>query len=302
MAIKFNCDCGRELNVKDELAGKKGKCPTCGRIVEVPTPGKAYTIEAKAEDIVVPAAKPEVETKPCIHCGKPLPVAAVFCTNCGTHLRTGKKQQVEGTTEGEEEYNFFKVAPDLLTRPMEAVGVIVEAPLSVKNLKKALILLAVGMVFFAWVVPLNNDEAMMFCHKPWGSWGSIEAFALAVFLGLVVVLTDAIICNIAGSMFGTTGVEFASMFMAILSVRALVGLAMVPFWIYGILPGTPLTLIMAWFPRAIRLLWGTFLMYCVILRSYECGVVPALVFAAGTTVAQAILFWLPGLIFGIRLI
>jgi hypothetical protein len=43
-------------------------------------------------------------------------------------------------------------------------------------------------------------------------------------------------------------------------------------------------------------------MYCVILRSYECGVVPALVFAGGATIMQAILFWLPGLLFGIKLI
>lgn len=38
MAIKFNCPkCGQELNVKDELAGKAGKCPRCKATVTVPS-------------------------------------------------------------------------------------------------------------------------------------------------------------------------------------------------------------------------------------------------------------------------
>ena len=35
--IKFICNnCGRKLGVRDELAGKRGKCPECHRLVEVP--------------------------------------------------------------------------------------------------------------------------------------------------------------------------------------------------------------------------------------------------------------------------
>src|SRR5579871_5312818 len=38
MAIKFNCStCGQELTVKDELAGKQGKCPGCKNVVTVPS-------------------------------------------------------------------------------------------------------------------------------------------------------------------------------------------------------------------------------------------------------------------------
>ncbi len=39
MAIKFKCPnaaCGMVLTVKDEAAGRKGKCPTCGSVVVVP--------------------------------------------------------------------------------------------------------------------------------------------------------------------------------------------------------------------------------------------------------------------------
>jgi len=35
--VKFNCpQCQKTLNVKDELAGKKGKCPFCGQAITVP--------------------------------------------------------------------------------------------------------------------------------------------------------------------------------------------------------------------------------------------------------------------------
>ncbi|NUN49199.1 MAG: hypothetical protein HUU15_10265 [Candidatus Brocadiae bacterium] len=40
MPIATSCDCGRQLNLKDELAGKTVKCPQCGNPLKVPG-GKA---------------------------------------------------------------------------------------------------------------------------------------------------------------------------------------------------------------------------------------------------------------------
>src|SRR5262245_27452825 len=38
MAIKFKCPkCGQELTVKDELAGRQGKCPACKTTITVPS-------------------------------------------------------------------------------------------------------------------------------------------------------------------------------------------------------------------------------------------------------------------------
>jgi len=44
MPIKIKCACGKKLRIPDELAGKTGKCPACGRVIDVPGPaaeGKA---------------------------------------------------------------------------------------------------------------------------------------------------------------------------------------------------------------------------------------------------------------------
>ncbi len=36
--IDFTCTCGFKSQAKDELAGKKVKCPNCGRVVILPSP------------------------------------------------------------------------------------------------------------------------------------------------------------------------------------------------------------------------------------------------------------------------
>lgn len=41
MPIRVKCSCGKVLNVKDELAGKKGKCPGCGNAIPIPQPKPA---------------------------------------------------------------------------------------------------------------------------------------------------------------------------------------------------------------------------------------------------------------------
>ncbi|MFM9960137.1 MAG: hypothetical protein ACKV2Q_02815 [Planctomycetaceae bacterium] len=38
MPIKVTCACGKKLAVKDELAGKKVKCPACQKLLSIPKP------------------------------------------------------------------------------------------------------------------------------------------------------------------------------------------------------------------------------------------------------------------------
>ena len=46
--IEVKCwDCGKSIKVKPEFAGKKGKCPVCGKVISIPDPkeqGDSYDV------------------------------------------------------------------------------------------------------------------------------------------------------------------------------------------------------------------------------------------------------------------
>lgn len=48
MAIRFTCPCGNALSAPDHLAGRRGKCPKCGQVLNVPGQG------IPSPDIVLP--------------------------------------------------------------------------------------------------------------------------------------------------------------------------------------------------------------------------------------------------------
>ena len=59
MSIKFLCShCLKVLSVKDQLAGKRGKCPHCGTVVLVPVPAKPASAPAAPRPASAPAASP----------------------------------------------------------------------------------------------------------------------------------------------------------------------------------------------------------------------------------------------------
>ena len=50
MAIELTCPgCGKRLRVADSAAGKKGKCPACGTVVEIPAPGAEVSAKERKE-------------------------------------------------------------------------------------------------------------------------------------------------------------------------------------------------------------------------------------------------------------
>ena len=81
MAISVTCECGKQFKVKDELAGKRGKCSSCGQVLSIPT--------------LASSADPEKATpaplRACPACWEALQPNAVICLHCGHDLRTGKQ-------------------------------------------------------------------------------------------------------------------------------------------------------------------------------------------------------------------
>ena len=306
MAIRFKCgECGRVLNVKDGLAGKKGKCPGCGGVIEVPLrseeeappePMSAETGSTAPEPTDETPTTGENETA-CPHCGQSIATDAVFCVHCGTDLRTGEMVEdiPDGVVEEQEAYDFFKTAPDMLTKPTDALDTIINSPPTAATFKKALILFGVGLIIFTLAVPYNND---VFVTKSTGH--KTMAFALSLVLGVIVLFTDAILCGVGGSMFGSRPTGFAHVFMGVLAVRAMVGLALVLPLIYVFTPDAMYG-VAGWVTRAVRFGWGTFLVYVIILRAYEAPPLQAIFFAVGAGALRAMVFLLPSL-FNVNLI
>src|SRR5207244_2848371 len=50
--ITFRCACGKTLEIADEHAGKRGRCPECGAVLEIPRPE-----ERVMEAMIVEAAE-----------------------------------------------------------------------------------------------------------------------------------------------------------------------------------------------------------------------------------------------------
>ena len=115
MAIEFTCPtCQKVLKLRDEAAGKTGKCPFCKSVITVPASALAdddmiEIVPANAPKspvasppkpprpvpppVTPPPAGAQSATKPCPGCGKELPEKAVICVGCGLNLKTGKKLQ-----------------------------------------------------------------------------------------------------------------------------------------------------------------------------------------------------------------
>jgi len=85
MSINVGCACGKQFRVKDEHAGRKGKCPACGEVVEIPR-AAVNAIEASGDmDLATPAAKPRQTT--CPACGGTISSFAMICEHCKTNLK-----------------------------------------------------------------------------------------------------------------------------------------------------------------------------------------------------------------------
>jgi hypothetical protein len=68
MPITLKCGCGKHLKVRDELAGKRARCPGCGTILPVPS-GITRQPLVRQEKLVSPSAEDDAE-EPVVSRGK----------------------------------------------------------------------------------------------------------------------------------------------------------------------------------------------------------------------------------------
>lgn len=85
MTIESSCECGNRYHFKDELAGKRVRCPSCQRVIVVPQAAPTDLL-AKAIEQDTMAAEQKSE-RPCQSCGKPVSSRDALCPHCGVLLQ-----------------------------------------------------------------------------------------------------------------------------------------------------------------------------------------------------------------------
>ena len=126
MTIAVQCrSCQKRFTAKDELAGRKVKCPQCGGVLTIPKPRAAPEVARQATepaDDYGLASPPPGETGPstavpaggtekapdsgpkgpkCPSCEAAMKPGAVICVECGYDRRTGKRPVLSGPEKPE---------------------------------------------------------------------------------------------------------------------------------------------------------------------------------------------------------
>ncbi|MBI4230942.1 MAG: hypothetical protein HY608_08925 [Planctomycetes bacterium] len=117
MPIAVACACGKRLQVPDAMAGKRGKCPACGGVIEVKAAAASPPVVAVADKIRVACACGKALAVPASYAGK-----KVKCPGCGNVL------VVPGPAAA---------APSAVPKPAPAVAAPPKAPVAAKAAKGA---------------------------------------------------------------------------------------------------------------------------------------------------------------------
>lgn len=89
MPIKVSCQCGKQLSVKDEYAGKRVKCPGCGQPLSIPQLRAAGGEDGMSGLLDDAGVRSNVNR--CPGCGAEISEEAVLCVMCGFDLRRGHR-------------------------------------------------------------------------------------------------------------------------------------------------------------------------------------------------------------------
>ncbi|MHC4661250.1 MAG: HEAT repeat domain-containing protein [Planctomycetota bacterium] len=109
MPINVTCKCGRVMKVPDTYAGKKGRCPRCNSVLEIP----AGEIEIDDSELILDSSEPPSEARVqeaaqsvtatgrvCPRCKARVPGAEEFCPKCGANYVMASRQMERKEEEG----------------------------------------------------------------------------------------------------------------------------------------------------------------------------------------------------------
>ncbi len=266
MAIQATCgNCSQTFNARDELAGKRVKCPKCKERMVIPTASAAprpAAVKSAArvldpmEALLKEANVGEVSRGGpiCPDCGAPISPGALICVDCGFNLETGKRLRT-ASENAEGEVDTGLTDAEKIMRKAEAD--IEDTPISGEDQDfgdggDSFVIAGVAIVILAILVAIGlavifsmdvistyyNSGGISFmasCCLWIGMtiWLSFVAFRSKIGHGIACVLTLGLYCIIFGFMQGKS----LLMPTIIMLVALVVGLASGAFVYYkGIYP------------------------------------------------------------------
>jgi hypothetical protein len=145
MPIPVTCfACGYQTKVSDRSAGKKGRCPKCGNIVDVPLQDEPAVVEAEVVDLdglasgepaTIPlaapppplpgsAATPGDDRRPCPVCGELIPRTALKCRYCNEIFDERLKKEAAKKQRGGDYADDLTVAEWVVAILCSGIGCI----------------------------------------------------------------------------------------------------------------------------------------------------------------------------------
>lgn len=237
MAIRATCgSCNSTFNARDELAGKRVKCPKCAQGMKIPalaaapvsarSAGKAAAMDPMEALLKEANVGESIHSGPiCPDCATPIVPGAIICVDCGFNLETGKKLRTASETEDGEVDTGLTDAEKIMRK---AEAEIEETPVGVDDQDfgdggDSFIIAAVSLVILAILVVIGlvvvfsmdvissyyNSGAISFiasCCLWTGMalWITYVAFRAKVAHGIGCILTGGLYCIMFGFMQGKT--------------------------------------------------------------------------------------------------
>ena len=232
MPIKVKCgNCSAQFKAKDELAGRRVKCPKCQSPVTIKAPPVAAPSAAKkraANPLLDILDEEDVRSRAsgpiCDNCGSEVKHGAVICIDCGFNLETGDRLETEAAEDVENnagmtgtEQMMRKAQRDLEESEDHgndgdfgdgAESYVIAMVAGFFGL--IMLAMALAVVFFMeQLVTLTNPAvisliASVLLYMGMAAWISIVAFSADQIQGISCLASLGLYCPIFGFMNGKT--------------------------------------------------------------------------------------------------
>ncbi len=213
MPIKVVCQCGQQFAAKDEMAGKRVKCPKCGQPLTIGAPQQAQPQQPPAQpqqpqapatpamsgglgDLLDEIGSPAQASGPqCPACGAEVQPGAIICVECGFNSQTGERiqsavqAQQQQAEMSDAERLIQKAEAEIAASPMqgakydyggEGVKTYMVALGLIVGVAIALVIIGVFIVHANTYVFAKNDDGTFNPER-------IKQFGIQVVAGLILL-------------------------------------------------------------------------------------------------------------------